>query len=290
MKKLFILLSFLIMALCFTSQAKADSSWTFTVGASFTGNYMMDTGYKAQYDGGGGLVRESVDYMNNANPNIPASYARLSWGMYAYDDGRPYLSHLDLRRANVAESYTIGDDPLMILEFVHTNTDLPSIIVNGVEEDLPYPKLIEIFLSFTFSNAEEGIAYTHVVPFELGFVETNNNSGLPNDIFFFLPPTALNAYIALEGEYGLSIVSGFSEMDQSSPYYQLAIDSLGVAPGTELWGWETREGRETRLPISFRIEHIGTDTPEPASMLFLGGSLAGFGLLRRYRMKRKQNA
>ena len=287
MKKLFILLSFLIMALCFTAQAKADSSWTFSVNAYFSGNYELNEYPKEEYKGEG-LVMKTTEYFSHSN-------TQFSWGVNTYDEitgapGTKFFSHLYLSVNGGTGNYMVGDDPWKAIEFWHVNNQLPRI--NG-DELLPYPKLMEIFLEFTFQNTEnENLAYRPVVPLTLGFIETDNaiQGRSSDDFFFFLYPEALRNP-TIVGDYTISFDTGFGLMDQSSEYYQLAFDTLGAKEGDEIWGWRTNEGITNKLPISFVITERGVvDTPEPASMLFLGGSLAGFGLLRRFRMKRKQNA
>jgi PEP-CTERM motif. len=322
MRKIFILLSFLIVVLCFTVQVKADSTWNFKIDTSISPAYRMNDGTVYQY-GGDVLERKSTQRLKHPDANNPTVFRRLGWGLTEYrpdkegwDDpavyfdeavtgmngevfsmyARDHYSYFDVNLVNSTGNYTVGSvgsgGLLQVIEFLHTNNNLPSINGDGL---LPYPELIEIFLSLSITNNEDSnLGYTEVVPFHLGFIETDNNiiGQSHDDVFFFLYPEALkNPHIV--GDYTISFVmSGVTLMDQSSEYYQLAFDTLGAKEGDEIWGWRTEENRDTPLPFSFEI--IGprdvVDTPEPASMLFLGGSLAGFGLIRRYRMKRKQNA
>jgi len=292
MKKLFVILSFLVVVVCFTAQARADSSWTFDVTATIL-DYSLDVSRKQEYKDGV-LYKETVDSINRT-PDPKGNFdERLSWGVKNHETGKEHLSYFDLLFHNEGVGYTIGDDPLTILEFVHRNRELDSI--NG-NELLPYPEVINIQLSFRFENTEGDIGFTNNFVLQLGFVETNNSksTGLPfDDIFFFIFPEALKNPI-IAGDYVISVDTGFQPMDDSWVFYDLAWDAavrtLGASEGDVIWGWQTEEKLDTPFLISFEITKSGdTDVPEPASMLFLGGSLAGFGLIRRYRIKRKQNA
>ena len=308
MKKLFVSLSFLIAALCLTAQAKADlSTWDYKVTAKIVDHTMVGNFVENEEQKTGSEYRKIYEDKSDDD-------TRLEWGGYKTRnivDGEgvygnpPAISYFELQAVDNGGNYEKGEGTYIVgsgleevLKFIHSNTEIP--LVNG---KLYYPVFIEIALTFTFTNSEIPDSPSKEVDIHLGFIETPNaNVETQNDVFFFLNPNQLDwllSPIDLGNNLELSFYSGFEALNPDSSsesrYYNLALEALqgeGLYAGgdPEIFGWITKEFTETpnEIAISFKIQS-SVDTPEPASMLFLASSLAGFGLIQRYR-KRKQNA
>lgn len=283
-----LILFFSIFSLCLSATLQADytDTWNYWVDASITsytltnGNSYTQEGTK-RFNNNGGASTNGNYYSRLDNSINSNTGTKLSWGTY---NGASSSIMVEGEKGSFETNSGIAS---LAATFTHAN--------QSISGNAQTPTFMDFNLNFNLQNETTGQKVDTDVKLYMGFYETTNSGSNQDDIFYFLDPFRSYEQIQLgKTDYYLSLFSTFELLDKNSDYYGMAISRLGVADGTDIWGWITKESSTNFFDIMFQVTRElppNPSVPEPATILILGLAAAGgvpAALRRRMARNRKE--